>query len=99
MGDRYYSTGKVAKRDENKKVITEPRGIFTKPLKHGKNSDAYFSNLAMQDKHTLNQVKEMADKEHENYMASVRSRKKGANPESTYKAVFKPGGPQESKDL
>lgn len=29
----------------NRKVITEPKGIYTNPPKRGKFSDAYFSNL------------------------------------------------------
>ena len=41
--------------------------------------------------------KEMADKERSDYLALVQTRKKGES--SAYKATFKPGGPQEYKDL
>jgi hypothetical protein len=88
----------LPKKDENRKVITQPRGIFTKPSKKGKFADAFFSNMTVQDKKISQMEKEMADKERAEYLTLVQTRKKGSNG-AAYKATFKPGGPQEYKDL
>jgi hypothetical protein len=102
MGDRYYSQGrKKVYRTEDKRVITEPRGVFTKPAKKGIAPDAFFSNAFKEDKDTLKKVKEMAEKEREDYMKVVKGRKKGGGDESNqvFRANFKPTGPQEYKDF
>lgn len=53
----------------------------------------------VQDKATLEQVRNMADKEKEDYLNLVKSRKKGGENQQVYKATFRPTGPQEMKDL
>jgi hypothetical protein len=93
-GDRYYSQGrKKIYRTENKKVITEPRGIYTKPSKTG--VDSFFTNDFKQDLNLLNKVAEMAKKEREEYLNKVRSDKQ----EKNNLVRFKPTGPQEYKDF
>lgn len=103
MGDRYYSQGRSkVYRTEDKRVITEPRGIFTKVMKKGKGPDAFFSNGFKEDKDTLKKVRELAEKEKEEYMKVVKSRKKGGAAEDSdqvFRANFKPTGPQEYKDF
>jgi hypothetical protein len=102
MGDKYYSQGRQkVYRTEDKNVITGPRNIMTKPLKHGKAPDVYFTNIFKEDKENLNKIKAQAEKEKEDYLKVVASRKKGAeaDPNAVFKAAFKPTGPQEYKDL
>jgi hypothetical protein len=97
IGDRFYSQNrKKIYRTSERKVITEPRGIYTNPLKKGQTKDAYFSNLHHLEKNVLSMVEEKAKQERDNYMALVGSRK---NKNAVYKQVFKPSGPQEYKDF
>ncbi len=84
---------------DNKQVLTDPRGIFTKPPKKGISNDALFSNLIIEEKSTTNRVKELNDRDREEYIMKVKSRKKGASPDSEYKFNFKPAGPQDYVDL
>lgn len=99
MGDKYYSQERQKiYRTEDRNVITEVRGIFTKPLKKGKAPDAYFSNGFKEEKATLKRVKEMAEKDREEYLAMVRKNKEN-DPNKVYRAKFKPSGPAEYKNL
>jgi len=98
VGDRYYSQEKKKiYRTSERKVITEPRGIYTTILKKGKFSDAFFSNMVKEDKQIQAHISQMAEKEREDYMAEVKKRlqKGGQN----FKESFLPAGPQEYKDL
>lgn len=98
IGDRFYSQGKKKLyRTEEKKVITEPRGIYTTTLKKGKFPDAYFSNLLKTDKQIQAQIAEMAEKERHEYLASVKKRKEKNS--QNFKESFLPSGPQEYKDF
>ncbi len=103
LGDRFYSQNKEkVYRTEDRKVITEPRGIFTKPLKRGNGPDVYFINGFKEEKETLKKLEEIAKKEREDLLRKVKGRKKGgeeSNNNNTFKANFKPSGPQEYKDL
>lgn len=97
IGDRYYSQDKKKiYRTEERKVITDARGIFTNPGKKGKFSDAYFSNLAKIDKNILEDVEQKAKREHDDYMNLVKNRKKSTG---GFKQTFRPSGPQEYKNL
>jgi hypothetical protein len=98
-GDRFYSQGKKTYRNEDRKVITEVRGVFTNPGKKGKNKDAFFSNAFQEEKGTLKMLEEMAKKEQEDLLTLVHSRKKGAAVAEGFRVAFKPGGPQEYKDF
>jgi DNA replication initiation complex subunit (GINS family) len=93
----YYSQSKKSRRTEDKKVITEPRGIFTKPPKKGIVNEAFFSNMMAEEKEIINRLKEMSEKDREEFLKKVQSRKKGGQPPE-FKAKFKPGGPQEYFD-
>ena len=75
-------------------MITERRGIYTNPPKKGKNNDAMFTNIIVQDEAAFQKMKEKAKEEHENYLKKVRER---AEKQSGFS--FRPGGPQEYKDL
>jgi len=101
LGDRYYSESNKSKSYKviERRVITENRGIFTNPGKKGKFTDAYFSNLVAEDKNMQERQKDQADKEKVAYMATVAERKKPDSEKAGYKAVFKPGGPQEYHDF
>lgn len=97
IGDRFYSQDKQKiYRTNERKVITEPRGIYTKPSKQGKFSDAFFSNFMKVDKELLTEIEQKAKQEKEEYLQLVKSRKKGVE---GFKQTFKPGGPQEYKDF
>lgn len=99
MGDRYYSQNRQKiYRTEDKKVITEARGVFTNPPKKGKFVDAYFHNDYKQDMSTLTKIAETVKKEREDYIKEIKGKKKGGENQEVFKAKFKPGGPQEYKD-
>lgn len=98
VGDRYYSQDrKKIYRTAEKKVITEPRGIYTTILKKGKFSDAFFSNMVKEDKHIQAQIEQLADKEKQEYMSNVKKRTQKDS--HNFKQSFLPAGPQEYKDL
>jgi len=98
VGDRYYSQErKKIYRTAEKKVITEPRGIYTTILKKGKFSDAFFSNMVKEDKEIQAQIEKLAEKEKEEYMKNIKKRAE-KNPQN-FKESFVPTGPQEYKDL
>jgi hypothetical protein len=93
-GDRYYSQGrKKTYRDAEGKVVTEKKGIYTRPAKKGNYSDAYFSNFMAQDKEMSLKLKDMSIKERDEYLALVKTRKDIKGDKN-----FKPGGPQEYVD-
>jgi ribosomal protein S17E len=74
-GDRYYSQERSkVYRSKDKKVVTEPRGIYTKNMKSG--IDGYFSNDFKQNQETLKRVTEMAEKERKDYIALVKNTRK-----------------------
>jgi len=62
-------------------------------------NDALFIDLVKEEKETLNRFKEMTDKDREDFLKKVESRKKKGQPEGEFKAKFKPGGPQDYIDL
>jgi len=98
VGDRYYSQErKKIYRTSEKKVITEPRGIFTTILKKGKFSDAFFSNMVKEDKEIQAQIANLAEKERQEYMKNVKKRTQKQS--HNFKESFLPAGPQEYKDL
>ncbi len=96
VGDRYYSQGrKKVYKTENNKVITEPRGIFSKPTKSGYN--ACFSNEIKQDMKMLKELAGMAEKERTEYLNKVKQSKSKEKTGNMFS--FKPGGPQGYKDF
>lgn len=101
MGDRHYSQDRAkVYRTEDRKVITEARGIFTNPTKKGKFVDVCFSNDFKQDMEMCNKIADIAKKEREDYIKTVKSRKKGAEGSTeSFRVQFKPAGPQEYKDM
>lgn len=99
VGDQFYSIGKKLNLDENKHVRTEPRNMFPKSGKKGKGPDVYFKNMVYEDADTQKRVREIADKDHQQYIERAKSRKKGAQSADGYKAQFRPTGPQEYVEL
>lgn len=98
IGDRYYSQGRMKTyKMEGNKVRTSPRGIFTNPIRKGKVPEAYFSNAVKEENEILEKNKEQEEKERNQYLQKVRSRKKGAGGDVVNQ--FRPGGPQEYKDF
>ena len=55
--------------------------------------------MVKEDKDTQKRVKELADKDQEDYIARSKSRHKGAPGAPEFKVAFKPTGPQEYKEL
>jgi len=55
--------------------------------------------MIIEEKETLNRLKEFSEKDKEEFLKKVQSRKKGGQPAGEFKAKFKPGGPQEYQDL
>jgi uncharacterized protein with von Willebrand factor type A (vWA) domain len=68
--------------------------VFTSPPKTGKNYDAMFTNIFTQDEEAFEKLKQKSKEEQEMYLKKVRER---AEKPSGY--TFRPGGPQEYKDL
>ncbi len=97
VGDQFYSMAKKPVLDENKHVLTEKRNMYPSPVKQGKGPDVYFQNMVEEDKETQKRVKELAEKDKEEYKEKVKGRKKGAQTE--YKQSFKPTGPQEYQEM
>ena len=73
--------------------------MYGSPIKSGKGPEVYFSNSMAEDKETQNRVKEMAKKDHEDYINRSKMRHKGAPGAPEFKLSFKPTGPQEYKEL
>jgi len=96
LGDGHYSREREkVYRTEDRKVLTENRGIFTKPPKKGRFTDAYFSNTLKVDprlEETIKQKAENEEKQHKEFIQTRKAEKKN------FKAEFRPGGPQEHKD-
>lgn len=57
-----------------------------------------FSNLVAEEKDTIKRIEELNEKDKEEFLKKVQSRKKGGQPVGEFKAKFKPGGPQEYFD-
>ncbi len=55
--------------------------------------------MTAEDKETQKKLKELAEKDKQEYLAKARSRHKGAEGAPEYKLSFKPAGPNEYKDL
>ncbi len=89
IGDRNYSKSKTRKIDEEGKVITSPRGIFTKPGKKGIVKEAFFIDMITQEKETLNKIKEINKENKKAFIEKINSRKK-INQKEGYKPSFKP---------
>ncbi len=98
IGDKHYSQNKKSRRTEDKKVITDPRGIFTKPPKKGNITDAFFSDVVKEEKETINRIQMMNEKDREDFLNKVKDRQKSAKSGGEYKPRFKPGGPQDYND-
>jgi hypothetical protein len=96
LGDRYYSQGrKKVYRTQEKKVITEPRGIYTTSMKKGKFTDAFFSYMMKENPELQKKVAEMAEHERAAYIEAVKQRAKSKGEKNP---SFIPSGPQEYKD-
>lgn len=54
--------------------------------------------MIAEEKEMINRLKEMSEKDKEEFLIKVQSRKKGGQPVGEFKAKFKPGGPQDYID-
>lgn len=97
LGDEYYSFKNNLKRDNNGKLILEPRGIYIKPNKKGKFIDSYFdAGFIREDKNLRNKIEKISKLEQERKIEKVKKSKEKSD---NYKQTFKPAGVQEYKDL
>jgi len=92
VGDKAYSRAQQYEHHKvvDGKVITEKRGIYTQPGKKGKGNDVYFERVEPLSDDQVERLKELAKKDKEDLMATVKERK-----EKKAIAQFKPPGPQE----
>lgn len=75
----------------DQKVVTEPRGIFTKPMKKGKGIDVYFSVEKPFTDKEIEKEKEFRENEKKKLFELVDKRRKNESTGPT----FRPSGPQE----
>ena len=54
--------------------------------------------MIAEEKEMINRLKEMSEKDREEFLNKVQTRKKNGQPAGEFKAKFKPGGPQEYVD-
>ena len=95
LGDKYYSRDKKRITDDQGKVISEKRGIYSNPAKKGKFTDSYFSaDFLKTDKETLNRLKEVSENEQKAKLEKVHKEKQNKN----FQIPFRSSGVQEYKD-
>lgn len=100
LADEFYSKEKDLKklRDENGKVKTQPRGIYTKCSKKGKHIDSYFDSNFLKENNTLIKLREkLCNEDKENILERVKSLKNKTK--SNYKPAFVAGGIKEYNDI
>jgi len=54
--------------------------------------------MIVEEKEMINRCKDMSEKDREEFLKKVQSRKKSGGQPAEFKAKFKPGGPQEYQD-
>lgn len=91
VGDEAYSHNYEPKHKiVEGKVVTEKRGIFTKPPKKGKTPDVYFMPIEPLTEEQIEFLKKCRDEDRQRILDKVREKRETKE----VKAKFKPAGPQ-----